>query len=161
MSESAGRADKNCAFFGEGVTLKGFISAPDKVVIHGTVEGDVDARELLVGTTGTIKGNVRVDQANIQGKILENVEARVCLSLRKTGRVEGSVSYGEIEIEKGGILSGTMRTLTSDEVHMSSGTLVTSPPLSFSAIRSATDGKKEVEFDKVGASRRLAPAGKS
>jgi hypothetical protein len=88
MAEFSGQqGDKSCAFFGEGVTFKGSISAPEKIVVHGTVEGDVVARELLVGASGTIKGNVKVDQADIQGKVLENVEARVCLSLRKTGRI--------------------------------------------------------------------------
>lgn len=98
MAEFSGQqgGEKSCAFFGEGVTFKGSITAPEKIVVHGTVEGDVVARELLVGAAGTIKGNVKVDQADIQGKVLENVEARVCLSLRKTGRIEGSATYGEI-----------------------------------------------------------------
>ncbi len=154
MADLSGQGDKSCAFFGEGVTFKGSISAPEKIVVHGTVEGDVVARELLVGTNGTIKGNVRVDQADIQGKILENVEARVCLSLRKTGRIEGSASYGEIEIEKGGILSGEVHALKSDDTRKGAEPNVVSPPLSFGAIRSATDSKKDVDnVEKVSARR--------
>jgi cytoskeletal protein CcmA (bactofilin family) len=102
-------AENSCAFFGEGVTFKGSITAPERIIVHGTVEGDLVARDLLVGPTGTIKGNVKVDQADIQGKVLQNIEARVCLSLRKTGRIEGSAVYGDIEIEKGGVLAGEGR----------------------------------------------------
>lgn len=72
-------AENSCAFFGEGVTFKGSITAPERIIVHGTVEGDLVARDLLVGPTGTIKGNVKVDQADIQGKVLQNIEARVCL----------------------------------------------------------------------------------
>jgi cytoskeletal protein CcmA (bactofilin family) len=54
---------------------------------------------------------VSVDQADIQGKIFENIEAKICLSLRKTGRIEGSATYGDIEIEKGGVLSGDVSTI--------------------------------------------------
>lgn len=112
----------SCAFFGEGVVFKGSITAPEKVVVHGTVEGEIVARDLLVGPTGTIKGKVSVDQADIQGKVFDHIEAKVCLSLRKTGRVEGSASYGDIEIEKGGVLSGEVSTIKSGT------TIQTQPP---------------------------------
>jgi cytoskeletal protein CcmA (bactofilin family) len=108
-------AENSCAFFGEGVTFKGSITAPERIVVHGTVEGDVAARDLLVGPTGTIKGNVKVDQADVQGKVLQNIEARVCLSLRKTGRIEGSAIYGDIEIEKGGVLAGEVSSTKGNE----------------------------------------------
>ena len=48
----------SCAYFGEGVVFKGSINAPEKVVVHGTVDGEIIARDLLVGQTGTIKGKV-------------------------------------------------------------------------------------------------------
>lgn len=122
-------------------------------MVHGTVEGDVSARDLLVGPTGTIKCNVKVDQADIQGKVLENVEARVCLSLRKSGRIEGSATYGEIEIEKGGILSGELHTIKSDEGRKGPDVHVASPPLSFGAIRNAAEGKKEESTEKANGRR--------
>src|SRR5271169_3621648 len=119
MSESerngALTGEPSCAYFGEGVVFKGSITAPEKVVVHGSVEGEVVARELFVGPTGTITGKVSVDQADIQGKIFERIEAKICLSLRKTGRIEGYTIYGEIEIEKGGVLSGEVATIRGSE----------------------------------------------
>ena len=109
------KGENSCAYFGEGVVFKGSITAPEKIVVHGSVEGEVVARELLVGPTGTITGKVSVDQADIQGKIFDRIEAKVCLSLRKTGRIEGSTIYGEIEIEKGGVLSGEVATIKGSE----------------------------------------------
>jgi len=119
MSESgqnlALAGEASCAYFGEGVVFKGSITAPEKVIVHGTVEGEVSARELFVGPTGTITGKVSVDEAEIQGKVFERIEAKVCLSLRKTGRIEGFTAYGEIEIEKGGVLSGEVTTIKGSE----------------------------------------------
>jgi cytoskeletal protein CcmA (bactofilin family) len=109
--------EPSCAYFGEGVVFKGSITAPEKVVVHGSVEGEVVARDLLVGPTGIINGKVSVDQADVQGKIFDRIEAKVCLSLRKTGRIEGSTIYGEIEIEKGGVLSGEVSTIKGTEGH--------------------------------------------
>ncbi|HLX15822.1 MAG TPA: polymer-forming cytoskeletal protein [Bradyrhizobium sp.] len=109
------KGEASCAYFGEGVVFKGSITAPEKIVVHGSIEGEVAARDLLVGPTGTITGKVSVDQADIQGKIFDRIEAKVCLSLRKTGRIEGSTIYGEIEIEKGGVLSGEVATTKGSE----------------------------------------------
>jgi cytoskeletal protein CcmA (bactofilin family) len=88
------------------VTFSGSLAAADKIIIHGTGEGDVAAHELLVSGNGTIRGHVRVERADIHGKVLEKIEARECLLLRRSGRIEGTAVYGEIEIEKGGVLAG-------------------------------------------------------
>lgn len=157
-------ADNSCAFFGEGVTFKGSITAPERIVVHGTVEGDLVARDLLVGPSGTIKGNVKVDQADVQGKVLQNIEARVCLSLRKTGRIEGSAVYGDIEIEKGGVLAGEVSSIKGNEKgdgaikKTDSGARVGSSPIAFDTIRSvaassepkreATDAEKAIANKK-------------
>jgi cytoskeletal protein CcmA (bactofilin family) len=109
MDDSPNELDKaNCAFIGEGVIFNGSIAVPGKLIILGTLEGQAEAGELLVGTNGLVKGDVRVDQAYIQGTILDNIEARGCLRLRETGRIEGTAIYGEIEVEKGGTLIGRM-----------------------------------------------------
>ncbi|HML06779.1 MAG TPA: polymer-forming cytoskeletal protein [Xanthobacteraceae bacterium] len=104
-------ASNGCAFLGEGVKFKGSISVPEKITVHGTLEGDVESRDLFVGPNGVIKGSVHVDQADVEGTIIENIEAKVCLSLRKSGRIEGKAVYGEIEIEKGGKVSGEVRLI--------------------------------------------------
>ena len=40
-------AENSCAFFGEGVTFKGTITAPERIVVHGTVEGGGQATVVL------------------------------------------------------------------------------------------------------------------
>ena len=107
-------ATPGCAYFGEGVTFKGSITVPEKIVVHGTVEGDIQSRQLFVGPKGVIKGSVHVDDADVQGRIVENIEAKVCLTLRKSGVIEGKAIYGEIEIEKGGILSGQVSSTKTE-----------------------------------------------
>jgi cytoskeletal protein CcmA (bactofilin family) len=155
-ASDAGQA--SCAYFGEGLIFKGSITAPEKVVVHGTVEGEVVARDLLVGPTGTIKGKVSVDQADVEGKIFDHVEAKVLLSLRKTGRVEGSAKYGQIEIEKGGILSGEVSTSGDNKQTMAqqppkAQANLPLPPHVVSNNPSATtsDSKTNVEANKFSA----------
>jgi|SRR6185369_5941129 len=107
---------KGCVTLGEGVVFKGTISVPGKFVVNGTVEGgDIEARELLVGGSGVVSGKVIVDSAVVHGKVTEHIEAKVLLSIGKSGRVEGSAIYEELEIEKGGRISGSISTKAADQ----------------------------------------------
>src|SRR5271170_4833714 len=94
--------DASRLYIGEGVTIKGEISVPDTLVVCGSVEGDVSVGNLVVGETGVIKGRIIVAQnAEISGKVFEKLDVKCLLILRSTGRVDGNISYGLLQIERG------------------------------------------------------------
>ncbi|QGM98448.1 bactofilin family protein [Methylocystis parvus] len=99
---------ENVVYIGAGVTLKGEVSVPDLIVVDGTVEGDVTARVVCVGQTGVIRGNIAATEADISGWITDHIEIKQLLIVRSTGRVEGRVMYGEIELEKGAVVTGDL-----------------------------------------------------
>lgn len=99
---------ENVVYVGAGVTLKGEISVPDLIVVDGTVEGDVTARVVCVGQSGVIRGNISATEADISGWITDHIEIKQLLIVRSTGRVEGRVTYGEIELEKGAVVTGDL-----------------------------------------------------
>jgi len=99
--------DANRLYIGEGVTIKGEISVPDTLVVCGAVEGDVTVGNLIVGETGAIKGRITVaENAEISGKVYEKLEVKCLLILRSTGRVDGNISYGLLQIEQGASIAG-------------------------------------------------------
>jgi cytoskeletal protein CcmA (bactofilin family) len=99
-------AEPNVAYIGAGVTLKGAISAPDIIVVEGTVEGDVNARSVRIGVSGVVKGNVVANEAEVLGTLAEKAEIKQFLMVRSTGRIEGSVSCGDVQVEKGAKIAG-------------------------------------------------------
>jgi cytoskeletal protein CcmA (bactofilin family) len=104
-------ADNNqngCLTVGEGVKLVGNFVVPDIASISGTIEGEITAREILVGSTGIIKGKVTAEVVDVRGEIHDNLTANKSLFIRSTGKVIGTVQYAEIEIEKGGDLQGNL-----------------------------------------------------
>jgi cytoskeletal protein CcmA (bactofilin family) len=104
-------ADNNqngCLTVGEGVKLTGNFVVPDIASISGTIEGELTAREILVGSTGVLKGKVTADVVDVRGEIHDNLTANKSLFIRSTGKVIGTVQYAEIEIEKGGDLQGNL-----------------------------------------------------
>jgi len=99
--------DANRLYIGEGVTIKGEISVPDTLVVCGVLEGDVTVGNLIVGETGAIKGRITVaENAEISGKVFEKLDVKCLLILRSTGRVDGNISYGLLQIEQGASIAG-------------------------------------------------------
>ena len=108
-------AEPNSAHIGEGVTFKGSISAPDVIVVDGIVEGDVTARSVRVGVSGSIKGTVTSIDAEVHGTLCDKVEVKEFLFVRSTGRIEGSLACGDVQIERGAILSANVMSTRAKE----------------------------------------------
>jgi cytoskeletal protein CcmA (bactofilin family) len=121
MNDRTTEAD--CIVVGEGVTVTGEFSVPGRAVVNGSITGDLQADELLVGETGKVVGSVRVRKADIHGETHEKLLASEILVIRATGRVNGDISFGGIEIERGGSVNGTLSPSKSDPLP----TFVTEP----------------------------------
>ena len=105
---SEGTKDKSI-FIGTGVVFKGSINAPNQAIISGTVEGDLVARDVLIGASGVVTGTTEADFIDVKGELNESVTSKSVLIVRNTGKVTGDVTYGEIEIERGGKVKGAMK----------------------------------------------------
>ena len=93
---------------GEGVTVSGKFLVPGRAVINGSLEGDLQADEILVGAQGKLVGNIKARKADIFGEVHDTLLASEHLIIRSTGRVNGNACYGEIEIERGGLVQGAI-----------------------------------------------------
>jgi cytoskeletal protein CcmA (bactofilin family) len=61
-----------------------------------------------VGAQGKLVGNIKVRKADVFGEVHDTLLASEHLIIRSTGRVNGNASYGEIEIERGGLVQGAV-----------------------------------------------------
>lgn len=102
------KAHKGNIEIGEGVSITGTIQVPGKAVINGILNGELSADELVVGQQGKLTGHVTVNKAEIHGETHESLVAREHLTLRASGKIHGKVAYGQIEIERGGQIAGTV-----------------------------------------------------
>jgi cytoskeletal protein CcmA (bactofilin family) len=105
---SEGNKDKSI-FIGAGVVFKGSINAPNQAIISGTVEGDLIAKDVLIGAAGVVTGTTEADFIDVKGELNQSVTSKSVLIVRNTGKVTGDVTYGEIEIERGGKVKGAMK----------------------------------------------------
>ncbi len=155
MADEDNRASEpNCCYIGEGVTFKGSISAPDVIVVDGTVEGDITARTVRIGVSGTVKGSMMSVDADIQGRLSDKVEVKQFLLVRSTGRVEGEVACGDVQIEKGAILGASVVSIrAADEQAASEGQEAVAPQPAPSVVSTLTSRQAKTETPAPGVTR--------
>lgn len=93
---------------GEGVKIVGDIRDCQKIDVYGTVEGDLEVEELIVHEKGLHKGNVKTDRAEVYGSIDGELCVKHLLDVKASGSVAGKTQYGDIAIEVGGRVIGTL-----------------------------------------------------
>ena len=98
---------------GQGISLSGEITACDRLVVEGTVKVVLNkTRAIEITETGKFTdGRAEVDEAEISGVYEGELTVRGRLLIRATGRVTGSIRYGELEVERGGKLGGQLAML--------------------------------------------------
>ena len=103
LAENAGNV-----VIGNDVSIKGVLVVPNRAVVNGSIDGEITAKELVVGQTGRIVGHAKTERADIHGEVNQTLVVNQSLILRSTGKVIGVVHYAELEIEKGGLVEGKM-----------------------------------------------------
>ena len=84
-------------------------------MVDGLLEGDVIVGNLIVRSSGIIRGRITVRKnAEIFGKIIDKLDVRGLLILRASSRVEGNVSCGLLTIEQGANISGGIASTSAE-----------------------------------------------
>ena len=95
---------------GRGITLSGEITSCEKLIIEGSVEANLsNCHDVDIAESGLFKGSASIDEAEIRGRFEGTLTVRKRLLIRATGRVSGTIRYGQIEIECGGQISGEVQ----------------------------------------------------
>jgi len=95
-------------YIGEGVVIQGTFTVPGKAEIHGTVNGEIKADNLLVGVQGKITGTVTAREMDVLGEINKEIHCEEYLHIRASGIVSGALEYSDMEIDRGGKFAGSM-----------------------------------------------------
>lgn len=95
---------------GQGISLSGEITACDRLIVEGSVQVTLnETKAIEIAESGRfMSGKAEVENAEISGTYTGELTVRNRLLVRATGKVEGTVRYGELEIEQGGRLTGTV-----------------------------------------------------
>lgn len=99
---------------GNDILLKGEIATCDRLVIEGAVDATLkEVHTVEIAQNGSFKGSAEIEDAEISGVFEGDLIVRNRLIIYSTGKVRGKITYGEIEIERGGELTGEIKTVAS------------------------------------------------
>lgn len=97
---------------GRDISLSGEIKACEQLIVEGQVSANLkDCKVLRISTSGLYDGAAEVDQAEISGRFEGDLTVKGTLILHATGRVSGRLRYGDMEIERGGKVNGTLEEI--------------------------------------------------
>lgn len=109
------RPTKRILTVGTEIHMKGQISTCDRLIIEGSVDADLkDVHTLELAESGSFKGTAEIEEAEISGTYEGDLVVKGRLIIYATGRVNGNITYGEIEIERGGRITGTIMQSAHD-----------------------------------------------
>lgn len=108
-STSRSGTDPKTLIVGKEISLNGEISSCDRLIVEGKVEASLAGCQFIeIADGGIFKGAAEIHDAEIRGLFEGKLTVEGRLLICATGRVVGEVRYGQIEIECGGEVSGTI-----------------------------------------------------
>ena len=101
---------------GREICLAGEIKTCEKLVVEGRVDADLsDSHSLEISEPGLFKGNATVEDCEVSGTFEGELTVTGTLAITPTGRVSGKIRYAELEMARGGRLSGDVDSLDATE----------------------------------------------
>jgi cytoskeletal protein CcmA (bactofilin family) len=100
---------------GREIALSGEITSCDRLVVEGSVEANLaNCRDIDIAESGLFKGSASIDEAEIRGRFEGVLTVKKRLLIRSTGKVIGKIRYGQVEVERGGQISGEVSSAAVD-----------------------------------------------
>ncbi len=129
---------------GPNIKLKGAeITDCEILVVEGRVEASMNSRDIRIAEGGVFSGKAEIDVAEIRGTFEGELTARKRLVVYATGRVNGTIRYGALMVEEGGIITGNMA------VHAAGPSLATVPDAVAPAPASEAVQEKATELEEI------------
>jgi cytoskeletal protein CcmA (bactofilin family) len=118
----SGENEQKKLIVGRDIFLNGEIRTCDSLVVEGKVEAVLsDCRAMDIAGSGEFRGSAEIESADISGRFDGDLVVRQRLTIRASGKVLGKIRYGQLEVERGGVISGTIEALADSQVAEGNG----------------------------------------
>lgn len=104
-----GRASQSSSsVIGTDLTIVGNLESKGEIHIEGTVQGDVNASRIVVGSAARITGSLVADDIVVQGTVMGSLRG-IRVTLQSASKVEGDIFHQSLAIEQGAYFEGKSR----------------------------------------------------
>ncbi len=92
---------------GQDSIIRGEIISKGVVRLDGTLEGSIQADYLILGRSGSVKGDMSAREIVIDGTVEGDLQAEELVEINPDGAVEGNIRTTKLIITEGAFFSGT------------------------------------------------------
>ena len=94
----------------KGTTVEGTITSESDIRVDGIIKGVLSCNaKVIIGPTGFIEGEVRCQNAVIEGKFFGKLRVNELLSIKETAEVVGDVTTDKLLVQPGAVFSVTCK----------------------------------------------------
>ncbi|MBU1211461.1 MAG: polymer-forming cytoskeletal protein [Alphaproteobacteria bacterium] len=95
---------EDLAIVGERIT----VISQSRVKINGTIQGDINGKEVIVGPRGRVLGTVTANHIQIEGQVHGALRG-ASITLMPSARVDGDIFHQKLAISEGAQFDGRVR----------------------------------------------------
>jgi cytoskeletal protein CcmA (bactofilin family) len=115
--ERNNEVDRRTLVIGQGISLSGEVASCDRLVVEGGIKAKLqNCQNVMISETGVFEGQASTENADVRGRFEGELAVRKRLLIRAGGHVSGTITYGELEIESGGKISGSIQEFVAADV---------------------------------------------
>jgi cytoskeletal protein CcmA (bactofilin family) len=94
----------------KGTKVEGSISSDNDIRIDGTIVGTLNCKaKVIIGPTGVIEGDIKCENAVIEGRFEGNINVAQLLTVKETAEVHGDVNTNKLLVQSGAVFNVTCR----------------------------------------------------
>ena len=102
---------------GVGTEIKGDISSNGDIRIDGILQGNLRTKgKVVIGETGTVKGEIKCKNSDVEGNIEGKIHVSELLSLKATSNLAGDIIARKLAIEPGSKFTGSCKMTSDTEI---------------------------------------------
>ncbi len=89
-----------------GTTIEGTVTSKSDIRVDGIIKGSlVCSSKVIIGPTGFVDGEIKCENAMIEGKFSGKLRVQELLSIKETAEINGDVFTGKLVISAGAIFN--------------------------------------------------------
>lgn len=92
------------------LTITGDLVSRGEIQVDGTIEGDIECRILVIGSQGSVTGEITAEDVRIHGSVSGQVRAK-SVFLAATAHMVGDITHESLAIEPGAFMEGHCRRM--------------------------------------------------
>ncbi len=94
----------------KGTLVEGDVKSESDLRVDGTIKGRLNcAAKVIIGPTGHVDGEIRCQNAVIEGRLTGNIWVSELLNLRETATIDGNIHTAKFTAQPGAEINGTIK----------------------------------------------------